>query len=259
MEKLAQWRGVLEKTFSQTERFETYDTDTQFNRFGPPELVPVEELKELAQDYFNILREDIIKGTKDSEQEIKRIEASFTLEYYLLEVPYTIKSKGAIKGQGVEKYRYPFAQLKNDLQRGVIKAHKEGGAQIVSHLLATLNYFDWLRGNLRGSIENEPEEFVQLWVNPERDIPIIREIFKALEYIDETEVWDIARFKNPWGPIHAIIQFPSQTIIGNHSKKELLRVFGERFSFDGEKRQQERYSFYEDTFKETTSRLYQSY
>jgi hypothetical protein len=247
MEKLTQWRGILEKAFSQTERFETYITE-RYNENYKLKPIQVELLKKLAQDYFNIFREDFIRESKDSKQEIKRIEASFSLEYYFLETR-------SFKGEKVDEYRYPFAQLKNDLQRGVIKSDVEGGDFVVSHLLATLNYFDWLRGNLRGSIENEPEEFVQLWVNPERDIPTIREIFKALEYIDETEVWNIARFKNPRGAIDAIL-YSKHSLLHQNSNLQIQRVFGNRFNFDvPTKGFEARYKQYDNTKEDTEKEL----
>lgn len=218
-----------------------------------------QDIRDIEEYFIQQLQLSFIEDSKDTGKEVERIERLFSLPFYSIEVPYKNRKGGVITGEGVNTYRYTFKELEDDLNNRTLQPPygERDGELIVGHVLAITNYYEWLKNISHNSARNEPAEFVQLWKDPERDIPIIRDIFKALEYIDENEVWNIARFKNPWGPIHAIIHFPDKTFFSNNSKRKLLEGFGKRFSFDPnpKSRYQERYSQYEKTYNDTTLKL----
>lgn len=77
--------------------------------------------------------------------------------------------------------------------------------------------------------KKEPEEFRQIWLNPEEDIPFVLEALKRLEFIDENEVWRVAQYRNPLGPIIALIEYPKHSFFHNMDRIEIERAFCQRF------------------------------
>jgi hypothetical protein len=85
-------------------------------------------------------------------------------------------------------------------------------------------------------MKKEPEEFRQIWLNPDEDIPFVLEALKELEFIDENEVWRWNKIADyPGAVIDAILINTSRLITPNYRK--LNKIFGRRFKFpDPEKR-----------------------
>lgn len=75
-----------------------------------------------------------------------------------------------------------------------------------------------------------PEEFRQIWLNPDEDIPFVLEALKELEFIDENEVWRVAQYPNPLGPIVALIEYPKRSFFQNIFRVQIERTFCQRFN-----------------------------
>ena len=78
-------------------------------------------------------------------------------------------------------------------------------------------------------VNREPEEFRQIWLNPEEDIPFVLEALKRLEFIDENEVWRVGQYSNPLGPIVALINFPDRSFFGKLDRSVISTAFCNRF------------------------------
>ncbi len=76
--------------------------------------------------------------------------------------------------------------------------------------------------------KQEPEYFRQIWLNPEEDIPFVLEALKRLEFIDENEVWRVAQYPNPLGPILALIE-GKHSFFHNIDRIVIERAFCQRF------------------------------
>ncbi len=105
-------------------------------------------------------------------------------------------------------------------------------------------------------VKQEPEEFRQIWLNPEEDIPFVLEALKRLEFIDENEVWRWNKLTDcPGGVIDAILrQKKTRLITSNYL--ELNKVFGRRFKFpDPEKRFERGKGTYDKSFQKMDNYL----
>ena len=78
--------------------------------------------------------------------------------------------------------------------------------------------------------KEEPEEFRQIWLNPDEDIPFVLETLKRLGFIDENEVWRWNTDEdNPRGVIDAIEE--KSNLFSDFSGEHRARVFAKRFKF----------------------------
>jgi hypothetical protein len=81
-------------------------------------------------------------------------------------------------------------------------------------------------------VKKEPEEFRQIWLNPEEDIPFVLQALKDLEFIDEKEVWRVAQYPNPLGPIVALIEYPKRSFFHDIPRVQIEKAFCQRFNIE---------------------------
>lgn len=213
------------------------------------------DIKKGAAEYLIDFQRDFIEARSRAEnsstflkKELERIEGLFSLPTYSVEFPVRVRDGKTQTELRIEKetFYYDFAAIEADLPEGRIKGESKHG--VVSYLLATTNFYIWLKELAAQSYNKEPEEFRQIWLNPEEDIPFILEALKRLDFIDEKEIWRWnTGIDNPRGVIDAIQGNSNR--FSDFSGEYKVRVFGKRFKFPNPEKRFERKGTYTATFK----------
>ena len=196
------------------------------------------DIKKGAAEYLIDFQRDFIEARNRAEnsstflkKELERIEGLFSLPTYSVEFPVRVRDGKTQTELRIEKetFYYDFAAIEADLPEGRIKGESKHG--VVSYLLATTNFYIWLKELAAQSYNKEPEEFRQIWLNPEEDIP---KVFKALEragFIDSESKWIAPDYlDNPGGIIDALKNL-RPGILHNLTRPQLIEAFGKRLGF----------------------------
>lgn len=247
MEKITKFKNLIDEALAQSTVLKTYFlgrenvwNDTSIIVRTSPEIIEdaKERLIELQNNFIET-RSKADNSTAFLKKELERIEGVFSLPTFsFVHTTPVFQGKKPIRIESTT-YHYDFTNIEEDLQQGRIKGDARYG--LISHLLATANFYLWLKELAAQPSNEETEEFRQIWLNPAEDIPFVLQALKDLDFIDENEVWRLLAYSNPLGFIDALTDFKKRVFFAHSlddaghtpilSKTVLVKMFAERFKF----------------------------
>lgn len=251
MEKIMRLKNLIEEALATHTGFEPYFLPSSNAwRDMPKILKPSEALKTGAAAYLLDFQRQFIEARSKAEKssafikkELERIEGLFSLPAFTFSYVADVTRDNKFLKKEEVTFHYDFDAIEADLPQGRIKGESQDG--VICYLLATANFYLWLKEFAAQTANKEPEEFRQIWLNPAEDIPFVLEALKDLEFIDENENWKQApanKLKNPLAVIHALTKTSKGRFfycedfgkLGGKtnlvSDTDLVRAFCERFN-----------------------------
>lgn len=237
MEKIIKLKELIEEALAEHPHLKPISSPT--NKAVDDTVIIAKKLsKDLLEDAKERLidmqhqfienRSKVDNSTAFLKKELERIEGVFSLPTFTFSYVAKVTQGGKFLKNEVETFHYDFSAIEEDLPQGRIKRDARYG--LIPHLLATANFYLWLKEFAAQPANKEPEEFRQIWLNPAEDIPFVLEALKDLGFIDENEVWRVAQHPNPLGPIVALIDYENHSFFQNIHRVQIERAFCQRFN-----------------------------
>lgn len=85
-------------------------------------------------------------------------------------------------------------------------------------------------------VKKEPEEFRQIWLNPEEGIPKVFEALEKAGFIDSQRKWIAPEYLNNPGGVIDALRDKRPPLLHNLSRPKLIEAFGKRLGFPYEGR-----------------------
>ncbi len=155
MEKIIKFKKLIEEALAKYDGFEVYVLpSSRINVFSdmPKTLKSSKDIKIGEKAYLNDFQREFIEAQRKAEnslaflkKELQRIELLFSLPTYSVEFPVRIRDGKTqeIKRTENQAFYYDFSAIEEDLPQGRINWKSQHG--VVSHLLATANFYLWLK------------------------------------------------------------------------------------------------------------------
>lgn len=105
-------------------------------------------------------------------------------------------------------------------------------------------------------VKKEPEEFRQIWLNPEEDIPKVFEALERAGFIDSQRKWIAPEYLNNPGGVIDALKDKRPPLLHNLSRPKLIEAFGKRLGFPYEgKRYEAKNTPYDEAKKQINRHL----